>query len=127
MTGYMKRVYIQRDMTRREGEEDQALRSELKERRMKSVQDADGARWIIRKGTVINLPREKKGHKSGTPPRNMDQIHLIQTRRPNQTRKKNVVNPDSKSEVRVSPQQHHFSASGHDTPHRESVMVNVLF
>ena len=127
MTGYMKRVYIKRDMTRREREEDQALRSELKERRMKSVQDADGARWIIRKGRVINLTREKKCHRSGTPPRNTDQIHLNQARRPNQTRKRNVVNPDSKSEGRVSPHQHHSSASDHNTPHRESVVVDVHF
>ena len=86
---------MKRDMTRREREEYQALRSKLKERRMKSVQDSDGARWIIRKGTVINLTREKKGHRSGIPLRNMD--------------------------------QYHFSASGHDTPHRESGMVDVLF
>ena len=126
-TGYMKRVYVKRDMTRRGRVEDQDLRNKLKERRMKSVQDTVGARWIIRKGKVINLTREQTGHRSGTPPRNMDQIHLSQTRRPNQTRKRNVVDQYSESEGRVSPHQHHFSASGYDIPHRESVMVDVLF
>ena len=92
------------------------LRNELKERRVKSVQDVDGARWIIRKGKVINLTREKKDHRSGTRPRNMDHIHLSQTRGPNQTRKRNVVNTDSESAGRVSPLQHHSSASVHNTP-----------
>ena len=40
---------------------------------------------------------------------------------------KDAVNPDSKSERIVIPHQYHFSASGHDTSHMESVMVDVLF
>ena len=126
MTGYMKQVYIKRDMARREREEDQALRSKLKERRMKLVQDADGVRWIIRKCKVINLTREKKGHRSGTSPRNMDQIHLSQTRRLTQTRKRNVGNPDSKSEGRVITHQYYFRATVHDSPGHNTPTGKVL-
>ena len=58
-------------MTYMERKEDQELRRELKEKREESNKKQDRARWIIRRGRVVNTARPERlqiqGHASALP------------------------------------------------------------
>lgn len=56
----VKQIFIRRDMTYMEREEDRKLRQELRERRAESTELQDGARWIIRRGRVMNVARSPR-------------------------------------------------------------------
>ena len=62
----MQKIYIKKDMTYKERKEDQELRRELKEKREKSNEKQDGARWIIRRGRVVNTARPEPPPNPGT-------------------------------------------------------------
>ncbi len=53
----LKQVYIKKDMTYIEMQEDRKLRDELKARREEARESGGDARWIIRRGKVVNTTR----------------------------------------------------------------------
>ena len=53
----LKNVYIKKDLTFKEMQEDKRLRGELKTRRAESTENGSNTRWIIRNGKVINTSK----------------------------------------------------------------------
>lgn len=88
-----KNVYIKRDMTLVEREEDLLLRKELKEKKAESLKQLDGANWIIRKGKVTNITRQHPSQASPAatqyqptlvraPPTGSSPVHTPQAKEP---------------------------------------------
>jgi len=69
----LRNVYIKKDLTFKERQEDRRLREELKARRMEATENDTSAKWIIRRGKVIDttrapsqLPRQQKTQEGAT-------------------------------------------------------------
>ena len=62
----LTQVYIKKDMTFTERQEDRKLRDELRARREEIRQNGGDAHWIIRRGKVVNTTRP--GRQTETPP-----------------------------------------------------------
>ena len=56
----LTQVYIKKDMTHIEMQEDRKLREELKARREETRESKGDAHWIIRRGRVVNTTRPRR-------------------------------------------------------------------
>ena len=54
----LKNIFIKKDMTLLEREQDYKLRQELKEKKLEATQQNNGKVWIIRRGKVIDVSRK---------------------------------------------------------------------
>jgi hypothetical protein len=51
----VKRIFIKKDMTPMEREQDALLKNQLSQRRIQSVEGGDQTKWVIRKGKIVKV------------------------------------------------------------------------
>ena len=51
----IKRIFMKKDMTPMEREQDASLKNQLSQRRLQSEEAGDQTKWVIRKGKIVKI------------------------------------------------------------------------